>query len=213
MEIRPAKQEEWESAMALAWRTFLHFEASDYTPQGVDSFLDFISDTTLNRMFIMGNYRLFVAVEKEPERPGGRMGKPSLHDSLKDGMNNGRNDGMGGGSNDGRNGGMSGGIIGGPGEAQPVNGKEKILGLISLREVNHISLLFVDEKYHKQGIGRALLNYAATYLYEEQGKIFCTVNAAPYAVEFYKKIGFHAVKPEESRDGIRFTPMIWYFNR
>lgn len=152
MKIRPAKQDEWESAMALAWRTFLHFEASDYTPQGVDSFLDFISDTTLNRMFLMGNYRLFVAVEEE-----------------------------------------------------------KIVGLISLREGNHISLLFVDEKYHRRGIGRALLNYAARYLYEEKGKIFCTVNAAPYAVEFYKKIGFHAVKPEESKDGIRFTPMIWYF--
>lgn len=137
----------------------MHFEASDYTPQGVDSFLDFISDTTLNRMFIMGNYQLFVAVEDEPEKAVG----------------------------------------------------EKIIGLISLREVNHISLLFVDEKYHKQGIGRSLMNYAASYLYEEKGKIFCTVNAAPYAVEFYKKIGFHAVKPEESKDGIRFTPMIWYF--
>ena len=152
MIIRPAKREEWESAMALAWRTFLHFEASDYTPQGVDSFLDFISDTTLNRMFIMGNYRLFVAVENE-----------------------------------------------------------KIVGLISLREVNHISLLFVDEKYHKRGIGRSLLNYAVRYLYENQGKIFCTVNAAPYAVGFYERIGFHAVKPEESKDGIRYTPMVWYF--
>ncbi len=167
MEIRPAKHDEWESAMALAWRTFLHFEASDYTPQGVDSFLDFISDTTLNRMFIMGNYQLFVAVEKEPKKnDGSQMGV-----------------------------------------------EEKIIGLISLREVNHISLLFVDEKYHKQGIGRALMNYAAAYLYEEKGKIFCTVNAAPYAVEFYKKIGFHAVKQEESRDGIRYTPMVWYFKQ
>lgn len=181
MKIRPAKQEEWESAMALAWRTFLHFEASDYTPQGVDSFLDFISDTTLNRMFIMGNYRLFVAVENELEKHGTNPLKPSLGDGQDDGA--------------------------------PDKGKEKILGLISLREVNHISLLFVDEKYHRQGIGRALLNYAASYLYEDQGKIFCTVNAAPYAVGFYKKIGFHAVKPEESRDGIRFTPMVWYFNR
>lgn len=163
--IRPAKQEEWESAMALAWRTFLHFEAADYTPQGVDSFLDFISDTTLNRMFIMGNYRLFVAVEKETKKNDGTQ----------------------------------------------IGVEEKIVGLVSLREVNHISLLFVDEKYHKQGIGRALVNYAAAYLYEEKGKIFCTVNAAPYAVGFYEKIGFHAVKPEESKDGIRFTPMVWYF--
>ncbi len=169
MEIRPAKQDEWESAMALAWRTFLRFEASDYTPQGVDSFLDFISDTTLNRMFIMGNYKLFVAVEKQ---------QPTAD----------------------------------PAARKRMTEEEKIVGLISLREVNHISLLFVDEKYHRRGIGRALLNYVAMYLHEEKGKIFCTVNAAPYAVEFYKKIGFHAVKPEESRDGIRFTSMVWYFN-
>lgn len=178
MKIRPAKHEEWESAMALAWRTFLHFEAPDYTPQGVDSFLDFISDTTLNRMFIMGNYRLFVAVEEVSEQYGAE-GKAS---------SKGRPDYV----------------------ASP-DGKEKIVGIVSLREVNHISLLFVDEKYHKRGIGRALLQYAARYLYEDQGKIFCTVNAAPYAVEFYKKIGFHAVKPEESKDGIRFTSMVWYF--
>lgn len=182
MKIRPAKRDEWESAMALAWRTFLHFEASDYTPQGVDSFLDFISDTTLNRMFIMGNYRLFVAVEKVQQTYNVRAEeKSSAEDSGKDGT--------------------------------LTREEEKIVGLVSLREGNHISLLFVDEKYHKQGIGRALLNYVATYLYEEKGKIFCTVNAAPYAVEFYKKIGFHAVKPEESKDGIRFTPMIWYFTR
>lgn len=182
MEIRPAKHDEWEPAMALAWRTFLRFEASDYTPQGVDSFLDFISDTTLNRMFIMGNYQLFVAVENEPKKYTGRSaGK----DFLKDDQNDGTQTGV----------------------------EEKIVGLISLREVNHISLLFVDEKYHKQGIGRSLMNYVASYLYEEKGKIFCTVNAAPYAVEFYEKIGFHAVKREESRDGIRFTPMVWYFKQ
>lgn len=182
MIIRPAKREEWESAMALAWRTFLHFEASDYTPQGVDSFLDFISDTTLNRMFIMGNYRLFVAVEKEQQTYNVKSEeKHSAGDSGE------------------------GGTL--------IREEEKIVGLISLREVNHISLLFVDEKYHKQGIGRSLLNYAVRYLYENQGKIFCTVNAAPYAVGFYERIGFHAVKPEESKDGIRYTPMVWYFRK
>lgn len=150
--IRPAKHDEWEPAMALAWRTFLHFEAADYTAQGVDSFLDFISDTTLNRMFIMGNYQLFVAVDGE-----------------------------------------------------------KIVGLITLREINHISLLFVDEKYHFHGIGRALLEYAEMYLREEKGKEFCTVNAAPYALEFYRKIGFQDLRAEEVKDGIRYTPMVWRF--
>lgn len=152
--IRKARPEEWEDAMGLAWRTFLHFEAEDYTPQGVNSFLDFISDNTLYRMFVMGNYQLFVACDRD-----------------------------------------------------------KIVGLISLRETNHISLLFVDEKYHWHGIGKSLLRYAATYLWEEKQQKVCTVNAAPYAVEFYHKVGFSDMRPEECKDGIRYTPMIWQFNR
>ena len=29
--VRPAYREEWDDAMALAWRTFMRFEAQDYT--------------------------------------------------------------------------------------------------------------------------------------------------------------------------------------
>ena len=35
---------------------------------------------------------------------------------------------------------------------------EKIVGMVSLRNENHISLLFVDEMYHKRGIGRRLID-------------------------------------------------------
>lgn len=53
--------------MALAWKTFLEFEADDYAPEGIRSFEDFITDSTLRRMFIMGAYQMFVA------RDGSRM--------------------------------------------------------------------------------------------------------------------------------------------
>ena len=33
--IRPARREEWDDAMALAWRTFMKFEAEDYTDKGI----------------------------------------------------------------------------------------------------------------------------------------------------------------------------------
>ena len=42
--------------MALAWKTFLEFEADDYEPEGIRSFEDFITDSALHRMFIMGAY-------------------------------------------------------------------------------------------------------------------------------------------------------------
>lgn len=62
-EIRMAHREEWEDAMALAWKTFLDFEADDYTPEGVRSFEDFITDSTLYNMFIMGAYPMLVALD------------------------------------------------------------------------------------------------------------------------------------------------------
>ncbi len=61
--IRMAYQDEWEDAMALAWKTFLEFEADDYAPEGIRSFEDFITDSTLHRMFVMGAYQMFVAFD------------------------------------------------------------------------------------------------------------------------------------------------------
>ena len=82
----------------------------------------------------------------------------------------------------------------------------QLVGMLGIRNENHISLLFVLDKYHKQGIGRALLLYAF-----KQAGVFgiegFTVNAAPYATEFYHKIGFEDISQEVVADGIRFTPM------
>lgn len=146
--VRPAYREEWDDAMALAWRTFMQFEANDYTPEGIESFQDFITDTVLYRMFIMGAYQLFGAYD---------------HD--------------------------------------------KMVGMISLRNETHISLLFVDEKYHKLGIGRQLVEYVGSYVLREEGHPYITVNAAPYAIGFYHRIGFTDTDVEQADDGIRYTPM------
>ena len=85
--------------------------------------------------------------------------------------------------------------------------KNRIVGMITLRNASHISLLFVDEKYHRRGIGRALIEYIREYLLSEAGIGKVTVNAAPYGVAFYHKLGFTDLRPEEERDGIKYTPM------
>ena len=146
--IRPAYREEWQDAMALAWKTFLQFEADDYEPEGVKSFEDFITDNTLHRMFIMGAYQMFVAFD------GKRM-----------------------------------------------------TGMISVRSNSHISLLFVDAEYHRKGIGRALMSHLCGYLKNELGIKRVTVNASPYGVGFYHKLGFRDLQPEQKSEGIRYTPM------
>ncbi len=147
-QIRSAYRDEWEDAMALAWRTFLRFEADDYSPEGVKNFENFITDSTLYRMFIVGSYQLFVALD----------------------------------------------------------GK-KMVGMLTLRDGTHISLLFVDERYHRRGIGRALMQYLSNYLLTEVQASRVTVNASPYGVAFYHRLGFRDLRPQEKKDGIIYTPM------
>lgn len=146
--VRAAYRNEWQDAMALAWKTFLKYEACDYTQQGIRSFEDFITDSRLHRMFLIGSYEMFVAMDD------GRM-----------------------------------------------------IGMITLRGGSHISLLFVDDEYQKKGVGRALMNYLCNYLLTEEGVGRVTVNASPYGVGFYHKLGFRDLRPEEEQDGIRYTPM------
>ena len=147
-QIRSAYRDEWEDAMALAWKTFLQFEADVYSAAGVQNFENFITDATLHRMFIMGAYQMFVALDRQ-----------------------------------------------------------RIIGMITLRDSKHIWLLFVDEKYHRQGIGRALVKQLTDYMAEEMGIRQVTVNASPYGVGFYHKLGFRDLRPEEQKDGIIYTPM------
>ena len=150
--IRKAKENEWEDAMSLAWRTFEVFESPIYSARGRESFLEFISSNELYSMFRNGDYKLFLAIEKS-----------------------------------------------------------KIIGLISLRARTHISLLFVDEKYHKKGIGRELIKYAAMFVREEYKEKSMTVNAAPGATGFYHKIGFKDMGAEAYNDGITYFPMKYNF--
>lgn len=151
IEIRMAEESDWEEAVALAWRTFLEFEAEDYGPEGTRSFQDFITDQTLKKMFLKGQYQMMVA-----------------------------------------------------------KSAGKILGLITVRNENHISLLFVDKAFHRMGIGKKLIYSLAEYLGTENNQISMTVYAAPYAVAFYQKLGFRKLDEEHTDGGIRYTPMIFY---
>ncbi len=146
--IRWARSEDWQEIMEMVWRTFMEFEASDYTEEGILNFRDFITNGKIFQMFEKGTYPMLVATDGE-----------------------------------------------------------KIIGQISVRNRNHISLLFVDRNYHKQGVGRSLILSMAEFLKKECGEIYMSVKAAPYAVGFYRRCGFHACAPEEEYSGIRVMPM------
>lgn len=146
--VRKAKEEDWDDAISVAWKTFMKFEADDYTKEGIRSFFDFITDSVLHRMFLNGFYPMFVAED---------------------------------------------------------NGK--IIGMITLRNDTHISLLFVEEAYHRQGVGSCLMRTMWDFIQTELGKEMVTVNSSPYGIGFYHQLGFRDLGPEVTKDGIRYTPM------
>lgn len=84
---------------------------------------------------------------------------------------------------------------------------QKVIGAGSIRNRNHLSLLFVEEGYHRRGVGRAILTAVCDYLKQEAGEKYISLKAAPYAVNFYRRLGFRAVRPEEEYSGIRVTEM------
>jgi predicted GNAT family N-acyltransferase len=51
------------------------------------------------------------------------------------------------------------------------------------------------------------MEYVLDYVKNEEGHRMLTVNAAPYAVGFYHKIGFVDTGTEQLSDGIYYTPM------
>lgn len=87
---------------------------------------------------------------------------------------------------------------------------EKIIGMASVRSYNHLSLLFVDGAYHRKGVGSFLIKEMIAYL-KKEGERYMSVKAAPYALRFYKKLGFRAVHPEEEYAGVRVTSMEKFF--
>ena len=84
---------------------------------------------------------------------------------------------------------------------------EEVIGAGSIRSRNFLSLLFVDEEYHHRGVGSSIVRKLCEYLKNEAGERYVTLQAAPYAVNFYRKQGFRAVRPEMEFSGIRVTPM------
>ncbi|MBQ7353470.1 MAG: GNAT family N-acetyltransferase [Clostridia bacterium] len=80
---------------------------------------------------------------------------------------------------------------------------EKVVGVLGMREGNHIGYFYVDSSYHKRGIGKSLFERMKID-YEKQE---FTVNAAPYGVPIYTRLGFVPTDTQKNVNGVIFTPM------
>jgi len=88
-------------------------------------------------------------------------------------------------------------------------GNETIIGVIALRNINHICLFFVDSAYHRQGVGKALYQAARNYLRSIKSE-FVTVYSSPYAVGIYERLGFACVSEELLIENMYCSPMCAY---
>lgn len=81
-----------------------------------------------------------------------------------------------------------------------------IIGMLEIKNSNHVSLFFVDKAYMGQNIGRMLIAAAFEHCLVA-GATVVTVNSSPNAVDIYKKLGFLMTEVEQVKDGIRYIPM------
>ncbi len=88
-----------------------------------------------------------------------------------------------------------------------------MIGVAAVRTGPHLSLLFVDGRFQRRGVGTALVNYMHEYLLGNDtglGDEKMTVNASPVGVAFYLYMGFKPTDEQQLKDGILYTPMeLW----
>ncbi len=84
---------------------------------------------------------------------------------------------------------------------------KKVIGMLTLQDMAHISLFFVKKEFQGRGIGKELLEACRTYC-RERGVLDLTVNASPTGLPFYLANGFQASAGERFEGGLRYTPMI-----
>ena len=85
--------------------------------------------------------------------------------------------------------------------------KNSLCGVISLRDNTHVYHLFVAEKYQRQGIARALWEYAKFEAKTKGNDGIFTVNSSLNAVETYEHLGFNKVNNQQEKNGINYVPM------
>lgn len=85
----------------------------------------------------------------------------------------------------------------------------EMVGVIGVRDWNHVFLLFVRGDQQGKGIAKALLAEALQRCKTAKPDLAeVTVNSSPNAVEAYRQMGFIPTSEEQLTNGIRYVPMV-----
>ncbi len=82
--------------------------------------------------------------------------------------------------------------------------EDSIVGVLGIRDGNHIFHCFVDKQYHGKRIGKQLWNFWLAKNHVAR----VTVNSSKFAVDFYKSLGFTSEDELFEKNGITCYPMI-----
>lgn len=87
--------------------------------------------------------------------------------------------------------------------------KTIIVGLVEVRNNDHINLLFVAVNAQNKGVGRTLIHSVIKIVSASA----ITVNSSLNAVVAYQKYGFIENGHEGDENGIRYQPMIYHMEK
>ncbi|MEZ5705759.1 MAG: GNAT family N-acetyltransferase [Burkholderiaceae bacterium] len=87
--------------------------------------------------------------------------------------------------------------------------EDHLCGVLGMRDGQHLHHLFVPTAMHRRGIARSLWAHALAAL-PHSSDIEITVNASPYAVPAYERLGFRATGARTETHGVAFIPMHFF---
>ena len=88
-----------------------------------------------------------------------------------------------------------------------------IVGVVEVRNNEHISLFFIRKEYQNRGIDKKLHKLAMGKCKKLKPDVsVINAHSSPYAFPIYEKFGFVKASNEQDVNGMRFTPMTFKIN-
>ena len=83
----------------------------------------------------------------------------------------------------------------------------QLVGVLGIRDDQHLLHLFVAEPYQRRGIAGALWSRAKSDLLAAAGEVRLSVNSSIYAIPVYERFGFKVCGPCVERPAVTYVPM------